>query len=362
MKNVISLGAQIKSGFSVISPDGLYSLAPGGDLEDIENYNGFETAVRGYLRDNGITPDIIACDMHPDYRSTYLAEDLSREYKGADLVRVQHHFAHIAACMLDNDIDGEVIGVSFDGTGYGDDGKSWGGEFMLATRSGYRRRYHLDYVPQPGGDAASREGWRMAAAYLAKAYGDGFMEAFAPFTERVGGEKIAAVKEMMEKEINCPLTSSMGRLFDAVASLTGLCDVSEFEAEGAILLEKTADDNTKGYYDIDIAGSRVSVYPMIKQIVEDMKSGTASGVISARFHNTIGEMICRVSGLIREETGVDTVLLSGGCFQNKYLLRYAEDRFRASGLKLYSHKKYSPTDLGISVGQAVIAATIEDQT
>ena len=352
MENILALGAENKTTFSTIYSSGLYMGRPAGDLADLNNFKRFEGDIRDYLKGKNISPHYIVCDLHPDYNSTRLAEAFHDENKDAKLIKVQHHFAHIVACMEDNDIDEEVIGVSFDGTGYGSDGLSWGGEFMVATRKSFTRHYHLRYVAAPGGDAASREGWRMAVAYLMQAYGK---DIDTSILERIDASKISVIKQMIEKNINSPLTSSVGRLFDAVSSLIGICDESSFEAEAAILLEKCADKGVTDYYPYDAEGEEIDPSSMIKEIVEDIKKSVSPGKISAKFHNTVGDMIFGVSMRISKSTGIKKVLISGGCFQNRYLTEYVEDKFKSSDLTLVKHKNYPPTDLNVSIGQAVVA-------
>lgn len=358
MKKVLALGADNKTTYSIMSDKGLYVSDALGDLTYIEDYKNFERAIRSSITESETRPEVLACDMHPDYRSTRLADTIHGESPDSSLVKVQHHHAHITACMLDNDLNEEVIGVSFDGTGYGTDGASWGGEFLVSTRSSFKRVLHLEYVPQPGGDAAVKEPWRMALSYIHKACSGDILSSKSPLLKRVGEDKVFAVKQMIEKGINCPPTSSMGRLFDGVSSLLGICDTSGYEAEAAILLEKAAKKTERRAYSFDIKNGEVMVTPFIRAILEDVNKGVSSGVIAAKFHNTIGEMVLHVSRIISGMTGVNKVLISGGCFQNRYLTDYLEKRFEASELNLYRHKDFPTTDLGISIGQAVVASTM----
>lgn len=355
MKKIIALGADSKSNFSFLSENGLVYNSFGKDLTDAGNFNDFEEGLRKHLRQNNIMPDCVVCDLHPDYFSTRLAKRICQENTSAEFMQVQHHFAHVVSCMADNDIKEQVIGISFDGAGLGADSSVWGGEFFLCTRNEFKRMYHLKYVPQPGGDSAAREGWRMAIAYLFGAYGENFDKLDLFLFKKTGRKKISIIKQMIKKEINSPLTSSAGRLFDAVSSLIGICDASSFEAEAAMFLEKEIHKNIKDYYEYEIKDESIDVYTMIRQITEDLAMGTSAGIISAKFHNTLGEIIFNVSLRMKRDTAVNKVLVSGGCFQNKYLVDYITERFSGSGLELFKHNKYSTTDLGISVGQAVIA-------
>ncbi len=358
MFNVIALGAETKTTFSSYSDNGIFTGSVADDLNDINSYKMFEKAVREYIKKNNFKKGKIVCDMHPDYRSSLLAEEIIKELPGSELLKVQHHFAHIAGCMLDNDLDGEVIGISFDGTGYGADGKSWGGEFLTCSRKSFKRVYHFEYVHQPGGDVASREAWRMAVSYCYNAFGADFKKHAASLIERIGRNKVEIVEKMIFKNVNASLTSSVGRLFDAVSSILGVCDVSSFEAEAAILLEKAAGSEETSFYDYEILEDKISVSKMIKEIVLDMEKGVDKGVISAKFHNTLGEIIFDISKRINKETGLEKVLISGGCFQNKYLVDYLERRFEKAKLKLFKHKNFSPTDAGVSIGQAVVASSL----
>ena len=357
MKNIMALGAENKTSFAVMSDEGLRTGETVNDLGHLESFRAFETSVRGEIGAGNFPVEVFACDMHPDYMSARFAEKLHGENKGTELVKVQHHFAHIASCMLDNDINEKVIGVSFDGAGYGTDGYAWGGEFLTCTREDFERPYHLKYVAQPGGNAAAKEAWRMALSYLYEAYGAGMKDTGLPLFERIGTEKTDVVAKMIEREVNSPKTSSAGRLFDAVSSLIGVCDSSRYEAEAAILLEKAASENIKSFYGYEINGDEIIFSGVIRAIAEDLKKGVSAGVISAKFHNTIGEMIFNVSRRISGDTGIKKALISGGCFQNKYLVGYLEKRFDASGLELFKHRDFSTTDLGISVGQAVVASS-----
>ncbi len=358
MKNIIALGAENKTSFSVISEEDIYVSSPSGDLNDMDNFDGFEMGLKDYMDKKTLIPDCVACDLHPDYRSTRLAEEIKDNNAASILVRVQHHFAHVAACMLDNDLDEEVIGVSFDGTGFGTDGKSLGSEFMVCTRKDFTRKFHLKYMPQPGADVAAREPWRMAVAYLYDAYGEKLKDIGLPLLKRIPNSTALIINDMIKKDINCPLTSSMGRLFDAVSSLVGVCDVATFEAEGAIGLEEIVVRGIGEVYKYDVTNDEIDVAEMIKEINGDVVRGIDSGIISAKFHNTIGEIIFDVVERIHNATGLKKALISGGCFQNKYLVNYVEEKFAGAKIKLYKHNKYSPTDLGISVGQAVVAASL----
>ncbi len=357
-KNIIALGAESKNTFTVFSDKGLYISDPVNQLNHLAGINEFEDSVRTYIRENNVSPDYIACDFHPEYSTTNLAKKLSNEAEKIRLVQVQHHFAHIASCMYDNDIDEKVIGVSFDGTGYGMDGNLWGGEFLLATRKSFYRLNHIRYAPQPGGDIAAKQGWRMAISYLMQAFGDEFFDLGLPLFLGMNRRNMEIVSNMIKKNINSPLTSSAGRLFDAVSAILGICRESTFEAEAAILLEKEAAKSVCDYYTYMITPHDIDFSPVIRELVDDLYDGEDISVISAKFHNTLGEAIVDMCMRTYSAIGVDKVVISGGCFQNKFLLDYLKKRFNETKLKLYTHSKFSTTDIGISVGQAAVCANI----
>ena len=356
MNEIIAFGAENKTCFSVLSEKGIYVSDTVEDLKDIVNFNNYEGAIKEYLSKNKMRPGCIVCDMHPDYHSSVLAEKIHLENSNSILLRVQHHHAHIVSCMEDNNLEGDVVGVSFDGTGYGEDGHIWGGEFLLCSKSEFCRMFHLKYLPQPGGDKVSREGWRMALAYLCDAFGPDLYGVDHPLLTRLKKTQISMIRQMIDKKINSPLTSSMGRLFDAVSSLLGICDISSFEGEGAILLEKKAAEGVNDFYQYDIFSENICVSGMIKEIVSDLSKGISVEIISAKFHNTISEMIFELSGEICRMSGVNKVVVSGGCFLNKYIVDRIKEKFKGTQLELFTHIKFSPSDLGLSVGQAVVAS------
>jgi len=357
-KNIIALGAESKNTFTVFSDKGLYTSDPVDQLNHLSGINEFEKSVRTYIKENNVSPDYIACDFHPEYSTTNLAKKLSSETEKSRLVQVQHHFAHIASCMFDNDIDEKVIGVSFDGTGYGMDGNLWGGEFLLATRKSFYRLNHIRYAAQPGGDVAARQGWRMAISYLFQAFGDELYDLDIPLFLGMKRNNMEIISNMIKKNINSPLTSSAGRLFDAVAAILGICRESAFEAEAAILLEKEAAKGVDDYYTYMITSHHIDFSIAIREMVDDIHDGEDISVISSKFHNTLGEAIVDMCMRAYSAIGVDKVVISGGCFQNKFLMDYLKKRFKETKLKLYTHNRFSTTDIGISVGQAAVCENI----
>ena len=331
--------------------------------------NSYETAIEHYKRLFSIEPEAIAYDLHPEYLSTKYA---LAQKDTISKIGVQHHHAHIVSCMAENGIHHKVIGVAFDGLGYGDDGKFWGGEFLITDFSEYERAGHLDYVPMPGGEQAIKEPWRMAISYLYQIYGNDIPSIITPLTPHFTGEtkpildhpKIKVLLKMLSQRIHCPLTSSMGRLFDGVASLLDLQHSVNYEGQAAIKLESIADEHITEHYPFDIdvsAGARCSVpfiiqwQPIIKHILADVQCKVASPIISARFHNSIVDMVYQVCIILRGSKGINDVVLSGGVFQNTFLLSRLVKKLKLQGFSVYTHNKVPCNDGGISLGQAVIA-------
>ncbi|MGB9597042.1 MAG: carbamoyltransferase HypF, partial [Candidatus Poribacteria bacterium] len=303
-----------------------------------------------------IDPKILAYDLHPDYLSTKYA--LSQEDK--KLVGVQHHHAHIASCMAENGLSEKVIGIAMDGTGYGIDGNIWGCEFLLADYSGFQRYAHLKYLPMPSGDMAVKEPYRMALSYLYDAFDGELNNIDIPFIDRIGYKKIDLIKKLIERSINTPLTSSCGRLFDAVSSLIGIRDVITYEAQSAIELEMIAEHNISDRYGYEIIDQEelliIDIKEMFYEIISDLKNGLSKGVISAKFHNTLIDFIATICEEIRKtDKDINKVVLSGGVFQNKYLLDNTIKLLENKEFTTYFHKRIPTNDGGISLGQSVIA-------
>ncbi|MBI5885065.1 MAG: carbamoyltransferase HypF [Deltaproteobacteria bacterium] len=334
-----------------------------GDLENLEALRFHEESLVKLKTAFKAEPVIVAHDMHPDYMSTGLGRAYAAEHR-LEAVAVQHHHAHIVSCMAEHGIDSEVIGVAFDGTGFGTDGCVWGGEFMLATRRGFKRMAHLDYVPMPGADRAVLEPWRMAIAYLYKAYGAAWADlgVAARFDKPGSDMTIDAIIRMMDTQTNSPLTSSGGRLFDAVASLIGLRDVISYEAQAAIELEATAGSgpqNGAAPYPFGLSAAAdpivIDTTPVIRAIVDALGAGEPVRLIAWRFHLTMAEIISVVANRLRQESGLHDVVLSGGVFQNVLLLRLSCERLGKDGFKVWAHERVPTNDGGISLGQAVVA-------
>ncbi|HJT88858.1 MAG TPA: carbamoyltransferase HypF, partial [Bryobacteraceae bacterium] len=272
-------------------------------------------------------------------------------------IGVQHHHAHITSCMAENGLSGEVIGVALDGTGYGTDGRIWGGEFLAAGYARFARRAHFRYVPLAGGDAAVREPWRAAMAYLTDTFG----ASGSDLLPAIPASQARVLRRMMETGTNTVETSSCGRLFDAVASILGLRQHVTFEGQAAIELETIAEDSESGRYDFHLeAGEEwtVDFRPTIEAIVQVARAGRAAATVAAKFHHTLAEAIVETCRRIRGGTGLKRICLSGGTFQNWRLLQGTVSGLRAAGFDVYTHARVPPNDGGIALGQAAVAAAI----
>ncbi|MFC1734641.1 hypothetical protein ACFL1X_00885 [Candidatus Hydrogenedentota bacterium] len=305
-----------------------------------------------------------ACDMHPDYHTTLAAREFADE-AGISLYPVQHHHAHIAACMSENLVEGEVIGLALDGTGWGTDGAVWGGEVLRVAGPTFERLGNFAPVALPGGNMAAREPWRMAVSYLFDTFGDEFREELPEFVDRIGGRRVELLVEMIRKGINSPRTTSCGRLFDAVASLAGVRDISSYEGQAPCELEGIIDlsgDNLPNPYNISVfrdeSGSiRISFRHLFREIVDDLRKGERPEVISARFHAGLVDGLVESVRLARDITGLSRVALSGGVFQNRSISVMLERRLTGLGFEVFRHCLTPPNDGCISLGQAMVAGS-----
>jgi hydrogenase maturation protein HypF len=349
---LLACGGELKNAFCLTKGRHAILSQHIGDLENYETLCFFEETLANLKKLFRVTPRAVAHDLHPLYLSTRYALELA----GVPKIAVQHHHAHIASCMAENGLAGEVIGVAFDGTGYGTDGAIWGGEFLVAGYGGFHRRAHLRYIPLAGGDAAVRQPWRPALAYLMDTFGAG-----APF-EAAPPEHIRVVRRMIAAGVNSTSTSSSGRLFDAVASLAGLRQEVNFEGQAAIELEMIAEVGCAEVYPYGIDGEgpwELGFRPAIESIVRDVSSGVARGRVAAKFHNALAAATVEVCGRIAGETALRRVCLSGGTFQNMRLLGSIVAGLRARGLEVFLHARVPPNDGGIALGQAAIAARLQ---
>jgi len=358
MKQVLACGAQLKNTFCLTRDNYAFLSHHIGDLENLETLASFESGIEHFKSLFRVEPEVVAYDMHPNYLSTRYALELKGKDTRLQFVPVQHHHAHIASCLADNGLCGPAIGVSFDGTGYGQDGHVWGGEFLIADYTGFKQAAHLKYLPMPGGEAAIRRPYRMALSYLS--YLPKELIADLPPLEQVGPLELGVLTKQIKEKLNSPLTSSMGRLFDAVSSLLDICHSTTYEGQAALELEMKADESIRDGYLWPVKEQKLPIvidwdYPL-KGVIADFKAGVPVPVISARFHNSVAEMIARTCSAIREATGLNQVALSGGVFQNVLLLERALDQLRRSGLETFIHHQVPCNDGGISLGQAVVAS------
>jgi len=326
-----------------------------GEMVYRETYEFFLKTIEHMKRILQIDPQAIVCDLHPRYSSTRYAHS----QKSLPVLEVQHHHAHIVSCLAENEIKEKVIGVAFDGTGYGTDGTVWGSEFMLTDYSSFKRVAHLAYLPLPGGDQAIRNPWRMALSYLAT-FSDIEIEndKLDLFNKRTPKEK-AIVLKLVRSSFNSPLTSSMGRLFDAVSAMLAICEKSTYEGQAAMELEMAMEGNIEEYYSFLYQQEEgywtINPSPLIKGIISDLKESKSSGYISSKFHNSIVTMIVDICSTVRDDSRINKVALSGGCFQNIYLLSESINRLTNKGFEVFHHRKVPTNDGGISLGQALVA-------
>jgi hydrogenase maturation protein HypF len=348
---LLATGAHLKSTVSLLVAGGVVTSAHVGDLDSPEARSAYARAAKDLVALHEAEPAAIACDLHPDYFSTRFAED-----SGLPRVPVQHHVAHVAACMAENGLPGPVLGVAWDGTGDGGDGTVWGGEFLLVEAPGHVRRFaHLAHFRLPGGERAVREPRRAALGAL-HAAGLPWTADLAPVAGFADGER-RVLGSMLERGVQAPLTSSAGRLFDAVASLLGLRQVTGFEGQAAMALEWVCDEAAANLPDYSIALEgdapiRLDWHPMLEAILRDLRRGAPAGAIAAAFHRALAEAIARVA----RRAGIRQVALTGGCFQNRFLLECSVEALRTAGLEPFWHRQVPPNDGGISIGQAAWAA------
>ncbi|MBM3247838.1 MAG: carbamoyltransferase HypF [Candidatus Omnitrophica bacterium] len=360
-KPVLAFGAELKNTFCLAFKKRLYIGKNFGNLENLKSFTKYQKGIISLIKRLHTKPKIIAYDLHPEYLSTKYAMEFARRYGIDQAVSVQHHHAHIASCMFGNNIKGKVIGVAFDGTGFGSDGNIWGGEFLVASLDNYRRAGHLKYIPMPGATKAILEPWRMAVSWLDNIYKDKTKTLGIDFTKRLNRPKFKIIKQMLEKNINSPLTSSMGRLFDAVASLVIARDKVNFEAQAAIELEELAfeaiDSRFAGYGFKIKNGDCLVVDPsqIFKEIIRDVKHGVSHAKIAYKFHCTVVKIIKDTCMVLRKKTNLNKIVLSGGVFQNRIISELALDLLRSEDFEVFTHKQIPINDAGISIGQAVVA-------
>jgi len=382
-RQVLGCGAEEKNTFCLTKDNYAFLSQHIGDMENMETLEHFDSTISLYKRLFHMEPEIIAHDLHPDYLATKYAQELGES--GMKLIPVQHHHAHIASCMADNGLKPPVIGVAFDGTGMGADGNIWGGEFLVADYRNFNRVGHLEYLPLPGGAAAIKRPYRTTISYILTLLGGNALNAVIATLNEMKGKQsqlasigqvteveVEVIKRQIERRINSPLSSSMGRLFDAISALLGIRGEIDYEGQAAVDLEMAAYSSViarrvsdEAIYDaqesypyriVEDAGIRiVHLGDLLSTVIEDLHQGISKEMISVKFHNTVAQMINEMCHLITDETGITQVALSGGVFQNRLLLGKAVRLLESSGFQVFTHRQVPCNDGGISLGQAVIA-------
>jgi hydrogenase maturation protein HypF len=351
---LLACGGELKNTLCLTRGNQAFVSQHIGDLENLVTEAFFAQTSAHLQRILDIAPQAMACDLHPDYLSTRWA----LAQTALPVIQVQHHHAHVVACMAEHQLSGRVLGLAFDGTGYGADGTVWGGEVLAADEVGFARLAHLACVPMPGGASAIREPWRMALAWLHQVYGDEVWDLDLPIIRQIPRDKGDILLQMIRRRVNAPLTSSLGRLFDAAAAIIGLRRTVAFEGQAAMELEMIADGHAQGGYPFAWhpgASKQVDGGAIIRCLVEDLLRGTPAFIVSRRFHDTLIDGWASLCVSLRAESGLERVVLSGGCFQNTLLLEGLGAALRARGFKVYSHQSVPTNDGGISLGQALVA-------
>ncbi len=355
----LACGAQEKNTFCLTRDDHAFVSQHIGDLDNQEGFDHYTETIELYKKIFRIRPKIITADMHPDYASTRYAK-ATAEQSGLQFIPVQHHHAHVVSTMVDAGINSPVIGVAFDGTGYGTDGLVWGGEFLFTEFTKFERKAHIQYLPIAGGDTAIMKPYRIALSYLISLFGENSLNYDLPFLKLIKHEEIDIISRQIERSLNAPLTSSCGRLFDAVSALLNIRGEIQYDAQAAIELEVMAwkCNNDSNIYPItwkENDGIRViDVEGLFRAIIDDILCRVPTPVISARFHNTIAKMTYIMCQSIYAETGIKQVVLTGGVFQNRYLLKIVTRLFKSGGFSVSTNRQVPCNDGGISLGQAVI--------
>jgi hydrogenase maturation protein HypF len=352
---ILALGPQMKTTLCILKGN-LAFLSPHiGDMETPEARDFYQESLALMQKIAECEPGIVACDLHPAYYTTMIAEG----FTASRVIRVQHHHAHIVSSMAENGIEGEVIGIAMDGTGYGTDGTVWGGEFLIAAEAAFTRIGHVANYLLPGGEKAIKEPWRIAVSLLKQAYGDNWPEIAQRLDIVPERSFYETMDRIMTQRFNSPLTSSLGRLFDGVAAILGLRRKVTFEGQAAMELEALAKGKTGSFLQFDIEDADDVIHldfsPMIREIVAELRAGRSSEELSFSFHLTLQSAFCKMARKIRDKTGLNRVVLSGGCFQNRILTEGTIAELEKAGFDVFFHNAIPTNDGCISLGQAVCA-------
>ena len=360
MPEILGCGGELKNTFCLTKGKFAFLSQYIGDLKTAETFSFYQKTLTRFEKLFRVHPKVIAFDLHPNYLSTqYALEKIAGVHQRIQGVQIQHHHAHIASCIAENGVTEKVIGLAFDGTGYGTDGAIWGCEFLVADYQSFDRVGHLDYVPLPGGDVAVEESWRMAVSYLYSIYREEMTKLPLALFKAIDEAQIRIILRMIDKKINAPLTSSAGRLFDTVSALLGICLQSSYEAQAAIELEMTVDESVTSQYGYKVLENEgeliIDCRSTIEEIVAEITKKINKSTIAAKFHNTVVAFSRDLSQRIRKETGLNSIVLSGGTFQNRILLSRLTNQLKESGFMVYTHHQIPPNDACISFGQVIVA-------
>ncbi len=369
MPKILAAGAGLKSTVCLTKNNLAFLSQHIGDLDNVKVFNYYQDSINHLKQILDIEPEIIAYDIHPGLMSSEYATQYENKGNSINKIAVQHHHAHAVSCMAEHDLSDDVIAITLDGTGYGTDGNIWGGEILLCNPNDFIRKAHLSYIKMPGGDAAVLEPWRMATSILYQVFGIELLNLEIPLIKEVPMEKLSFVCQMLEKNLNSPLTSSAGRVFDAISSLLGVRHEVSYESQAAIELEAIVKGmENKEYYGFKLhpyetdngnTVNEIDLKPCIQQIINSIQYGESKALISLKFHNTIVDAFSIAAAAISRETGVKKIVLSGGVFNNDIILDTMIQALEEKNLKVYTHSKVPCGDGGICLGQAVIAAAIQ---
>lgn len=355
-RHILACGPEQKNTFALAKDNAVYLSHHIGDLENLAVLKSFEEGIEHFRNIFDIQPEIVAYDLHPDYLSTKFAHDYSKEHN-LRKIGVQHHHAHAVSCMLDNKINKKLLAIVLDGTGYGNDGTIWGGELLLAEYHQFERLGCFKTCQMPGGAAAIKNPWQMGISYLDEVFGERLAD--IPFVENFDSEKIEMVLAMLGRNFNSPITSSCGRLFDGVAAIAGLRNIANYEGQPAVEFEQLIQQPENYTYEFRVVESEKLLIldwsEMVRQLVNDIHTGTPIDRISLKFHNGLWRGLTMWAEIARKNTGISDIVLSGGVFMNVYLLRHLKKSLEKKGFNVYTHSAVPCNDGGISLGQVGVA-------